>query len=96
MDVLQAWMLIGIPTLALAGALFVRRSPWRSLVGYVVLLAGFGGMAYYDRASAAVLGGLVALLYAAGRGTALERTASGADEAGVPDAALHPSRRRAH
>jgi hypothetical protein len=93
-NVLQVWMLIGIPALALAGAMFVRRSTWRSLVGYAALLAGFGGMAVYDRTSAAVFGGLVALLYAAGRGGSLERDDPRVDVLGVEDAALLPSRRR--
>jgi hypothetical protein len=93
-DVLQVWMLIGIPALGLAGAMFVRRSPTRSLVGYAALLAGFAGMAVYSRASAGVFGGLVALLYAAGRGGSIERQAVGEDELHVEDAALLPSRRR--
>ena len=95
MNVLQVWMLIGVPALALAGALFVRRSPWRSVVGYAVLFAGFGGMAVYDRANAAVFGGLIALLYAAGRGGSIERIDTRADELAVPDASLHPKRRAA-
>lgn len=93
MDVLQVWMLIGIPALALAGAMFVRRSPWRAAVGYLVLLAGFGGMAVYDRANAAVFGGLIALLFAAGRGGSLEREELRRNEQAVPDAALYPPRR---
>lgn len=93
MDVLQVWLLIGVPTLALAGALFVRRSPWRSMVGYAVLLAGFGGMAVYDRANAAFFGGLIALLYAAGRGGTMEQVDLREDEEGVPDASLLPARR---
>lgn len=94
MNVLQVWVLIGIPALALAGAMFVRRSSWRALVGYAALLAGFGGMAVYDRTSAAVFGGFVALLYAAGRGGAMERQSLREDIVGVEDAALLPSRRR--
>ena len=94
MNTLQVWMLIGLPTLALAGAMFVRRSSWQSYVGYAALLAGFGGMAVYDRTSAAVFGGLTALLYAAGRGGSIERVGVSDNELGVEDAALHPSRRR--
>jgi hypothetical protein len=93
-NVLQVWMLIGIPALALAGAMFVRRSAWRALVGYVALLAGFGGMAVYDRTSAAVFGGLMALLYGAGRGGSIEGHDLRRDVEGVEDAALLPSRRR--
>lgn len=93
MNVLQVWMLIAIPTLALAGAMFIRRSVWRSLVGYGALLVGFAGTAFYDRASAAVFGGLTALVYAAGRGGTLERQNLRQDEHGVEDAALYPTRR---
>ncbi|CAN5635122.1 hypothetical protein BH24ACT15_BH24ACT15_18520 [soil metagenome] len=93
MNTLQVWMLIGIPTLMLAAAMFVRRSPWRSYIGYAALLAGFAGMAVYSRTSAAVFGGLTALLYAAGRGGTLERQSLRQDEEGVEDAALHPARR---
>jgi hypothetical protein len=65
---LQAWLLLGIPALALGMAMFVGRSRWRSLVGYLVLIVGFGVMLPFDRASAAAFGGLIALMYAAGRG----------------------------
>jgi hypothetical protein len=68
MTILQAWLLIGLPSLLLGLTLFVGRSPWRAAAGYTVLLAGFAGLAVVDRTSAAVLGGLVALLLAAGRG----------------------------
>lgn len=93
MDVLQVWMLIGIPALALAGALWLRHSPWRAALGYGVMLAGFFGMAYYDRVSAAVFGGLIALVYAAGRGGSIESQDDHQDEYGVPNEALLPSRR---
>jgi hypothetical protein len=71
-SILQAWLLIGLPSLLLGLTLFIGRSPWRAAAGYAVLLAGFGGMAVVDRTSAAVLGGLIALLLAAGRGGATE------------------------
>ncbi len=96
MNVLQVWMLIGIPALAIAGAMFIRRSSWRAYVGYAAMLAGFGGMAVYDRTSAAVFGGLMALLYAAGRGGSLEKHDLREDEEGVEDASLLPSRRLGH
>ncbi len=95
MDVLQVWMLIGVPSIVLGAALLMRRSSWRSLLGYAVLFAGFGGMAAYDRANAAVFGGLIALVFAAGRGGSMEHDDTRADEFAVPDAALHPSRRAA-
>jgi hypothetical protein len=71
-DVLQVWVLIGVPALVLALALFARRSPLRALVGYVVLGGAFAGVTAVDRASGAVFGGLLTLLYAAGRGGRLE------------------------
>jgi hypothetical protein len=66
--VTQAWLLFGIPCLALGAAMFVGRSSWRPLIGYALLLAGFAAMTVFDRASGAVFGTLVALVYAAGRG----------------------------
>lgn len=68
MSAWQAWLLFGLPSLILGTALFLGRSPWRAVLGYLVLVAGFVGLATVDRASAAVFGGLLALLYAAGRG----------------------------
>lgn len=76
MTVLQAWLLIGLPALLLSTALFVGRSPVRAALGYVVLVAGFLGMAGVERVSAGVVGGLLALLYAAGRGGRREREAA--------------------
>lgn len=94
MNTLQVWMLIGLPALALASAMFVHRSTRLAYVGYAALLAGFGGMAVYDRTSAALFGGLTALMYAAGRGGSIERVPVTDNELGVEDAALHPKRRR--
>jgi len=68
-SVVQVWLLVGIPVLALGLALFLSRSPVRKLLGYVVLGAGFAVVASMDRPSAAVLGGVLALLYAAGQGS---------------------------
>ena len=95
MNALQVWLLIGIPALVLGGALFLRRSPVRSALGYVVLLGGFAGVTAFHRPSAGVFGGVLALLYAAGRGGSWERVDVREDEEGVPDEALHPARRRA-
>lgn len=72
MTVLQVWLVFGLPALLLGLALFVGRSPWRAALGYVVLFVGFGTVAAFDRASAAVFGGLLALLYATGRGGMME------------------------
>jgi hypothetical protein len=70
--ILQVWLLFGLPALLLGLALFIGRSPWRAALGYVVLLAGFATVAVFDRASGAVFGGILALLYAAGRGGTTE------------------------
>lgn len=94
MTAVQAWLLVGIPTLVLALALFLRPTGLRAAAGYAVLLAGFVAMTFWHRASGALFGGLVALLYAAGRGGAGRRSGPGPDEEGVPDAALPPHRRR--
>lgn len=72
MGVVQVWLLVGVPALVAALLLFYGRSRWRSALGYVVLLAGFLGVATVDRASAALFGTLIALVYAAGRGGAVE------------------------
>ena len=93
MNVFQVWMLIGLPTLALAAAMFIRRSSWRAYVGYAALILGFAGTAAYDRMSAGVFGGLAALFFAAGRGGRLEGVDLREDEEGVPDASLTPARR---
>jgi uncharacterized membrane protein len=68
MSVLQVWLVVGIPALGLGLALFIGRSQVRAMLGYAVLLAGFGIVAAFDRASGAVFGGILALLYAAGEG----------------------------
>ena len=94
MTPVQVWLTVGIPTLAIGLALFLRRSPVRALLGYAVLALGFGVVSIYHRPSGAVFGGLLALLYAAGRGGRMERQDLRPDEEGVPDEALHPLRRR--
>lgn len=68
MNVVQVWLVFGIPALLLGLALFVGRSQARAMLGYLVLLAGFGTVAAFHRASGAVFGGILALLYAAGEG----------------------------
>ena len=91
---MQVWLIVGVPTLAMGLALFLRRSPVRALLGYLVLGAGFALTSVLHRPSGAVFGGVLALLYAAGRGGAMERLDTHPDEEGVPDEALHPLRRR--
>lgn len=92
---LQAWLVVGVPGLALGLALFLVRSPVRALLGYGVLLATFVGMALVDRASAVVLGGLLALLYAAGRGGDMEREPVRDDAEVLPDVVGYKQRRAA-
>lgn len=91
---LQAWLVVGVPGLAVGLALFLVRSPVRALLGYGVLLATFVGMALVDRASAVVLGGLLALLYAAGRGGDMEREPVG-DADVLPEVVGYKQRRAA-
>lgn len=67
-SVLQVWLLVGIPVLAIAVALFAAPSPGRKLLGYLVLAVGFAVLAVVDGASGAVFGAILALLYAAGQG----------------------------
>lgn len=93
MSLLQAWLIIGVPGLALGLAMFLVRSPARALVGYLALLGAFVGMAFVDRSSAAVFGGLLALLYAAGRGGDMEREQPETDEVGLPDVVGYKQRR---
>lgn len=76
MDVLQVWILIGVPGLVIAISLFVGRSRFRAWLGYGVLaalIATFfvtpgGGI------SAAVIGAIGVVFVANGRGTHLDRT----------------------
>ena len=72
MTVALAWLLFGAPALLLGLALFVGRSTWRVAAGYAVLIVGFIAMAFVDRASAAVVGAVLLLLLASGRGGRME------------------------
>ncbi|GEM_PF-2875874 len=83
MTLLQAWLFVGLPALVLGLAMFVGRSRWRPLVGYVILLVGFGGMTLFDPVSGAVLGVVIVLLYAAGRGGGGEERVATLTETGV-------------
>lgn len=68
MTILQAWLIFGIPALLGGVMLFVSASQVLNLLGYVVLAAGFAAVTVVDRASGAVFGALLALVYATGRG----------------------------
>ena len=85
MDITQAWLFVGIPCLVAAFALFYGRSRIRTLFGYLVLAVAFGVMMLYDRSSAAVIGAIAALLYAAGRGGSAESEAVDTSTIAVPD-----------
>lgn len=69
-DVLQTWLIVGVPGLVVAAGLFVGRSRIRSLVGYVVLVALTVTFLTVpgDTISAAAVGLIAFLLVALGRG----------------------------
>jgi hypothetical protein len=74
MDLLQSWIVLGVPGLVIAAGLFVGRSRTRALIGYVVLLAL---MAYFFTVpggglSAAAVGLVGVVFVATGRGTNLD------------------------
>lgn len=71
MNLLQAWLIVGVPALVVAGALFVGRSRWRTALGYVVLVATalVLGAVSRDPFSPAIVGFVGVLLVAGGRGT---------------------------
>lgn len=93
MSILQVWLVVGIPGLVLALALFYGRSRLRTMLGYAVLLIVFGLMLTVDRGSAAVIGGAAALLYAAGRGGEAESRGEDTSTIAVPDQVRRPVRR---
>jgi hypothetical protein len=73
-DVLQSWLVVGVPGLVAVGVLFVGYSRTRALIGYVVLAAliAFFVTVPRDPASASALGFLLVVFVASGRGTAAE------------------------
>ncbi|HEX6257473.1 MAG TPA: hypothetical protein VFZ70_16810 [Euzebyales bacterium] len=66
MNVLQVWLLIGVPVLFVALALFTARSPVVGSLGVLVALGGAVAVSIVDRASGAALGVIAVLMYAAG------------------------------
>ena len=71
MNLLQSWLIVGVPSLAAALGLFAGRSKMRAWFGYAVLVALmlFFALVPGDAISAALMG-LIAVAYlAAGRGT---------------------------
>jgi hypothetical protein len=93
-NTLQAWLVVGLPLLIAAFALFYGRSRIRTLLGYVALLVAFGVMVTVDRASAVVIGGLAALAVGAGRGGQAESEIADTSRIAVPDSTRRTSRLR--
>jgi len=91
-NALQAWLVVGIAALILACALLYGRSRLRTRLGYVALLGAFSTLTAVDRASGAVVGGIIALLYAAGRGGQMETQPSNTSLVAMPDTVRHPVR----
>lgn len=94
MSVVQVWLVVGIPLLVLASALFYGRSRIRTLLGYLVLLVAFGVVVSVDSASGAIIGGFAALLYAAGRGGQADTAAEDTSTIAVPDETRRTARYR--
>ena len=94
MDILQAWLVVAVPLLIAAFALFYGRSRIRTALGYLALLVAFGFMVTIDRSSAAVIGGLAALAYGAGRGGQAESEVSDTSIIAVPDNVRNTARFR--
>jgi len=71
MDLIQAWVAVGVPSLVVVGGLFTGRSRTRALVGYVVLLALMAFLVSVPGGalSAAAVGVLGVVFIATGRGT---------------------------
>lgn len=74
MDVLQSWLVVGVPGVIAVGVLFLGYSRTRAMLGYVVLI---GLIAFFltvpgDAASAAGLGFLLVAFVASGRGSAAD------------------------
>lgn len=75
MDLLQTWMIIGVPALAVVFGLFAGRSKLRATFGYLLLLALVILFAVTPGGalSAAAVGLLTAFFVATGRGTDVDR-----------------------
>jgi hypothetical protein len=89
-DRFVVWLVAGVPALVLGtGLLLAHRRPL-TLAAYAVLAVGFGVVAVFDPASAAVVGTVIALLYASGRGR--DEEAPPRHEPGVPRVVERPER----
>ncbi len=71
MNSLQAWLIIGVPSVVVIAALLVGRSATRAMFAYLVLIVGvvFFLAVPGDRVSAAAFGLITFALVATGRGT---------------------------
>ena len=94
MSILQAWLVVGIPLLIVAFALFYGRSRIRTALGYLALLIAFGVMLTVDAASAVAIGGLASLAYGAGRGGQAESEVADTSRIAVPDSTRRTSKFR--
>lgn len=83
MSVVQVWLLIGVPVLFGALALYTARRPALNALGVLLTLAGAIAVTTVDRASGAALGVLGVLLYAGG--SAGRAAAQGDDPVRGPD-----------
>ena len=74
MDPLQGWLVIGIPAVAIVAAMFARRSPVMSAIGYLVIAVTFVAFLTLvdDPMSAAAIGLIGTMILASGRGGAVE------------------------
>lgn len=70
MDLLQTWLIVGVPGLIITAGLFTGRSQVRAWIGYAVLLALVVTFLLVpgDAISAAAVGLIAFLLVATGRG----------------------------
>lgn len=74
MDVMQSWLLVGVPALVLAAGLFVGRSSVRAWIGYGVLAAtvAFFAIVPQDVISVTILSAIAVVMVAIGRGTHID------------------------
>ena len=74
MDPVQGWLVIGVPALAIVAAMFARRSPVMSAIGYLVIAVTFVAFLTVvgDAKSAAAIGLVGTMILASGRGGAVE------------------------
>jgi membrane protein implicated in regulation of membrane protease activity len=70
-NIVQSWLIVGVPALVVIGALFTGRSALRAMFGYAALAATlvFFVVVPGDPISAAVIGLVAVFLVATGRGT---------------------------